>query len=164
MALTYRRGAIDALSSLVETRLAVLRSANGLDAAAELPEVAAQTRDYYQTALADGSHVTFLAFDGSRFVGAGGVSFFRVMPTVHIPTGQKAYIMNMYTHPDYRRRGIALHILSLLVETAQARGVTAISLEATDMGRPLYERFGFVPMQSEMMLPEEWFAQPAGQL
>ena len=92
MALTYRRGAIDALSSLVETRLAVLRSANGLDAAAELPEVAAQTRDYYQTALADGSHVTFLAFDGSRFVGAGGVSFFRVMPTVHIPTGQKAYI------------------------------------------------------------------------
>ena len=72
--------------------------------------------------------------------------------------------MNMYTHPDYRRRGIALHILSLLVETAQARGVTAISLEATDMGRPLYERFGFVPMQSEMMLPEEWFAQPAGQL
>lgn len=30
-----------------------------------------------------------------------------------------------------------------------------ISLEATDMGRPLYERYGFVGMKDEMKLPEE---------
>ena len=31
---------------------------------------------------------------------------------------------------------------------------THISLEATDMGRPLYEKYGFVKMNHEMELPD----------
>lgn len=61
--------------------------------------------------------------------------------------------MNMYTKPEYRRKGIALKTLNLLVEDAKNRGITAISLEATDMGRPLYEKYGFVKMKDEMELP-----------
>ena len=76
------------------------------------------------------------------------------MPTYHNPTGQKAYIMNMYTRPAYRRQGIARRTLDLLVQDARSRGARAISLEATSMGRPLYEAYGFVPMTSEMELPE----------
>lgn len=62
------------------------------------------------------------------------------------------FIMNMYTAPDYRRRGIAYRTLELLVEDAKSRGIKAISLEATDMGRPLYEKYGFVQMNGEMEL------------
>jgi hypothetical protein len=40
----------------------------------------------------------------------------------------------------------------MLVKDARDRGVTAISLEATDMGRPLYEKYGFVKMNDEMEL------------
>lgn len=58
--------------------------------------------------------------------------------------------MNMYTDPDYRRRGIAYHTLKLLVEEVKKKGVSHISLEATDMGRPLYEQFGFIKMNHEM--------------
>lgn len=32
------------------------------------------------------------------------------------------------------------------------QGVLQITLEATDMGRPLYERYGFVKMEDEMEL------------
>ena len=53
------------------------------------------------------------------------------------PTGRKAYLMNLYTAPQYRRQGIATRILTRLVEDAHRRGVTAISLEATAMGRPV---------------------------
>ena len=82
----------------------------------------------------------------------GGVSFYQVMPTYHNSTGKKAYIMNMYTAPEYRRQGIALHTLDLLVKDAKEQGVLQIALEATDMGRPLYERYGFVKMEDEMEL------------
>ena len=61
--------------------------------------------------------------------------------------------MNMYTHPDYRRQGIAYHTLDLLVKEAVGAGITHISLEATRMGRPLYEKYGFVGMKDEMELP-----------
>ena len=69
-------------------------------------------------------------------------------------TGKKAYIMNMYTAPKYRRQGIAFHTLDLLVKDAKEQAVLQIALEATDMGRPLYERYGFVKMEDEMELKE----------
>ena len=36
------------------------------------------------------------------------------------------------------------------MEQAKEQGVLQIALEATDMGRPLYERHGFVKMEDEM--------------
>ena len=132
----------------------VLRAANRLDASADMAQVERETRAYYRSSLADGTHTAYLAFDGETFVGAGGISYYSVMPTYHNPTGQKAYIMNMYTRPAYRRQGIASRTLDLLVQDARGRGVHAISLEATSMGRPLYESYGFTQMTSEMELPE----------
>ncbi|MCF2664956.1 GNAT family N-acetyltransferase [Oscillibacter valericigenes] len=154
MALEYKRATLADLDILVETRAEVLRAANRLDASADMTQVERETRAYYRSALADSTHTAYLVFDGDLFVGAGGVSYYSVMPTYHNPTGQKAYIMNMYTRPAYRRQGIARRTLDLLVRDAESRGVRAISLEATEMGRPLYEAYGFVPMTSEMELPE----------
>lgn len=109
---------------------------------------------YGKKALYDGTHIAYLIFDGSRFVGAGGVSFFQVMPTYYNSSGRKAYIMNMYTDPEYRRKGIAYKTLDMLIRDTKNKGITDISLEATDMGRPLYERYGFVKRNDEMELPE----------
>ena len=112
----------------------------------------AQTREYYRRALADGSHVAYLVYDGEALVGAGGVSYFQVTPTCRNPSGKKAYIMNMYTAPSHRRRGIAWHTLDLLVKEARRAGAV-VSLEATAAGRPMYEKYGFVKMENEMELP-----------
>lgn len=62
--------------------------------------------------------------------------------------------MNMYTDPEYRRKGIAYKTLDMLIRDTKNKGITDISLEATDMGRPLYERYGFVKRNDEMELPE----------
>lgn len=152
MELTFKKATLEDLEFLTETRILVLKAANRLPAETDMNEVKRQSREYYKTAINDGSHAAYLVFNGQEFIGAGGVSFFRVMPTYHNPTGWKAYIMNMYTKPEYRRMGIAYKTLDLLVADAKKRGVTAISLEATSMGRPLYEKYGFVPMKDEMEL------------
>lgn len=60
--------------------------------------------------------------------------------------------MNMYTASEYRRQGIVFHTLDLLVKDARKQGISQITLEATEMGRPLYERYGFVKMEDEMEL------------
>ena len=72
------------------------------------------------------------------------------MPTYHNPSGRKAYIMNMYTAPAYRRLGIAYRTLELLMQDIKTQGISQITLEATKAGRKLYEKFGFVPMKNEM--------------
>ena len=40
----------------------------------------------------------------------------------------------------------------MLVKVSKERGIDQISLEATEMGRPLYEKYGFVKMEFEMEL------------
>lgn len=42
--------------------------------------------------------------------------------------------------------------LDLLVKAAKEQGIPQIALEATDMGRPLYKKYGFVNMKDEMEL------------
>lgn len=153
MNLSYKKATLEDIDVLTETRIEVLRAANKLSDDADMTEVEKQSYNYYQRAICDGSHIAYLVFDGSRFIGAGGVSFFQVMPTYHNPSGYKAYIMNMYTNPEYRRQGIAYKTLDMLIREAKSLGITAISLEATDLGRPLYEKYGFVKLNNEMELP-----------
>ncbi len=152
MSLIYKRATLEDINTLTETRIEVLRAANRLSDTIDMSEVERESYNYYQKALCDGSHIAYLVFDGKRFVGAGGVSFFQVMPSYHNPSGKKAYIMNMYTNPAYRRRGIAAKTLDMLVKDAKNKGIKFISLEATDMGKPLYEKYGFIKMNNEMEL------------
>ena len=155
MDLNYRKAAFGDIGLLTKTRIEVLRAANGLPDDTDMAEIERRTYAYYRKALHDGTHTAYLVFDGDRLAGAGGISYYQVMPTCRNPDGNKAYIMNMYTRPEYRRQGIARRMLEILISDAKARGVGFITLEATQMGRPLYENAGFMPMKNEMILPEQ---------
>lgn len=148
----YKKATIADIDELVRTRVIVLRAANKLSDDVDMSLVEKESYEYYKSALEIGEHIAYLVCDNETFIGAGGVSFYQVMPTYHNPTGKKAFIMNMYTAPAYRRQGIAIHILDLLVKDIRKQGVSQISLEATEMGRPLYEKYGFVKMEDEMEL------------
>ena len=148
----YKKATIEDINELVRTRIIVLRAVNKLSDDVDMSVVEKESYEYYKRALETGEHITYLVYDNGTFIGAGGVSFYQVMPTYHNPTGKKAYIMNMYTAPEYRRQGIAIHTLDLLVKDVRKQGVLQIALETTEMGRPLYEKYGFVKMEDEMEL------------
>ena len=148
----YKKATIADIDELVRTRIIVLRAANKLSDDVDMSLVEKESYEYYKSALETGEHIAYLVYDNETFIGAGGVSFYQVMPTYHNPTGKKAYIMNMYTASEYRRQGIAFHTLDLLVKDVRKQGISQITLEATEMGRPLYEKYGFVKMEDEMVL------------
>lgn len=59
--------------------------------------------------------------------------------------------MNVYTKEGYRRKGIARKLVRMLIEEAEVKGVTEISLDTTDLGKALYESLGF-RMSDECMV------------
>lgn len=87
------------------------RAVNKLSDDVNMSVVEKESYEYYKRALETGEYITYLVYDNGTFIGAGGVSFYQVMPTYRNSTGKKAYIMNMYTAPEYRRQGIAIHTL-----------------------------------------------------
>ena len=147
-----KRATMEDIDELVRTRIIVLRAATKFSDDEDMSVVAEESYAYDWRALESGEHIAYLVYDNGKFIGAGGLSFYQVMPTYHNSTGKKAYIMNMYTAPAYRRQGIAFHTLDLLVKDIRKQGVSQITLEATEMGRPLYEKYGFVKMEDEMEL------------
>ena len=153
----FQKATIEDIPILLEYRIALLHSAVEEDDVTKWDFVKKQIEQYYRVAIPDETHVAYLAFSGDKCIATGGVCFYQTLPTYFKPTGKKAYIINMYTVPAYRRKGIATQILDLLVKECLARKVSYISLEATDAGRPLYEKYGFAILQSEMQYMNETF-------
>jgi len=151
--LRYHRATLADVELLTEIRAIVLHAANELDAETKIPqEVYDNALDFYTRALTNDTHVAYLVFDDDRIVGAGGVTFYELIPMYYNRTGKCAHLANMYTDPDYRRRGIAWKTLDLLVQEVRSRGLISVQLEATEAGRPLYKKYGFEELDCEMRL------------
>ncbi|KAL3459534.1 acyl-CoA N-acyltransferase [Aspergillus heterothallicus] len=55
---------------------------------------------------------------------------------------RRVELVGLFVHPQYQRRGIAARLLRWGIEEAERLGLP-LYLEATEEGRPVYERFGF---------------------
>ena len=139
----------DDIELLMSSRLEMLKVVNNLPADYEYSEeIVRESRDYFL----NGDHVTVLAIDGGEVIGCASMSFMWIMPTFSHPTGKRAHLMNVYTRSEYRRQGIARKMVQMLIDETWKRGATEISLDATKMGRPLYESMGFTNSTESMVL------------
>ena len=102
--------------------------------------------------LTDGTYRGWLAESSSHGVVAGGGVFVVQFPPHPIdPRPQRAWVVNMFTEPEHRRRGLARRLMQAIIEWCGAAGVRSLYLHASDDGRPLYESIGFKPT-NEMRL------------
>ena len=108
-------------------------------------------RSYLRESLTEGSFVAWIALSEGEIVATSGVNFFRQPPNPGCKNGQVANIANMFTYAPYRKQGIATKLFALCVEEAKKRGCGKVVLNASDMGRPLYEKYGFVDTKGDMV-------------
>jgi ribosomal protein S18 acetylase RimI-like enzyme len=95
-------------------------------------------------ALADGSYRHWLALDGSgRVAGGGGVVLCPWPANPRDPCTERAVILNVYTEPEFRKRGIARLVMLTILGRIQERGLRGVNLHASAEGRHLYEKLGF---------------------
>ena len=133
---------------LMQSRLEMLRVVNELPCDYEFSrELIDNSREYFN----GDNQTTVLAID-ECVIGCATICYIEVMPTYSHPTGKRAHLMNVYTNSKYRRKGIALHMLNILIKEAKEKGVTEISLDATELGKPLYRKCNFVESEEYMVL------------
>lgn len=105
--------------------------------------------------LPQGGHIACFAYVGEEIVGCGGICLYHEMPSPDNLNGKCAYLMNIYTRPQFRGHGIGNRIVRWLVEQARQRHISKIYLETSDKGRPLYQTIGFADMKDMMKLSRE---------
>ena len=148
----YKKTTKADMEILMKLRLEMLIEVNDLSSEYEYDEnFISESRRYFES----GEQTTVIAFDGETPVGCASLSYIWIMPTYSHPTGNRAHLMNVYTRADYRRRGISKKMVEILIGEAKGNGVTEISLDATEMGIPLYESLGFKASDSCMVMDLE---------
>jgi GNAT superfamily N-acetyltransferase len=114
-----------------------------------------QSRDRLQKMLERGDYIGWLAsreYQPDRIVAGAGVQLREVPPRpqtnangkIDIVSGRQAIIQNVYTEPDWRRRGLAAFLIKRIIDWTREEGINSVVLHASDEGRGLYERLGFV--------------------
>ena len=136
-----RFAAKEDIDELMRIRQEMLREVNSLPEGYAFSDTLVRSSVKY---FESGNDATVLALDDGRAVACASLSFIEIMPTYGHPTGKRAHLMNVYTRSSHRRQGIARRMVEMLIDETWARGATEISLDATKMGRPLYESLGFV--------------------
>lgn len=145
---SIRRATADDIEDLVRLRLAMMAEIAGHDGEEAEFEgagaLAEANRFYMREAMPAGEFVAYVAESGGEIKATSGLRIYRMAPHPGNLKGVSAYVLNMYTLPEWRGRGLASALLARVVEHARDSGATSVSLRATDAGRPVYERFGFV--------------------
>jgi GNAT superfamily N-acetyltransferase len=104
------------------------------------------SEEFMRKAVTDGEyHQWFAETSQSRVI--GGVAVL-VHPWVSSPTDprpERAYVLNMYVYPEFRRQGIARELMSTALEWCRKHGFRSEYLHASENGRRLYEELGFKP-------------------
>lgn len=138
----FRAATADDVETLAELRwqMAIERNAGKVTR----EDYIAAFRESVGGELAQGRYLAWLAEADGRPVACTVLIWWQMSPNLENLHRRKGYVSSVYTHPDYRRLGLARTLMEMLVAKARELGITTLLLNASTMGRPLYLSMGFV--------------------
>ena len=98
---------------------------------------------YFERRIDAGEAAYFVANDGAKLVGTAAAILSDGYPS-EIHGVSDGYILGVYVLPEYRGRGLATKLTELTVDFLRWLNVASIRLHASQFGRSIYERLGFV--------------------
>lgn len=85
----------------------------------------------------------WIAEDDGQPVAAVTLLWWVVPPSLDQPHRRRGQVSNVFTQPDYRRRGISRVLMQRLIAHARELGIHRIVLWSSEMAEPLYDGLGF---------------------
>ena len=115
----------------------------GLASGAALEQVETETRAAVEHAMIEGYYRHWFVVEEGQIVAGAGVIVARWLPMPDEPALARATVLNVYTEPAFRNRGLARNLMLALIDWCRAQGLASVQLHSSDAGRPLYEALGF---------------------
>jgi GNAT superfamily N-acetyltransferase len=84
-------------------------------------------------------------------VSGGAVSIVSYVPVPHDLDPRIAFLHSVYTEPGHRHRGFAGRITDEAIRWCRKAGIRRLYLVASEAGKPLYEKNGFMPVENMML-------------
>lgn len=134
-----RKATIDDLNTIVKLRKQQLID----EGSNPIIDIDHDLETFFTNVITDESLYQLLAIADEEVIATGAIIYYPFPPSYINQSGERAYVTNIYTHPNFRGRGLAQKIISLLIKDAEARDIKKIFLAASPLGKPVYKKLGF---------------------
>jgi GNAT superfamily N-acetyltransferase len=128
---------------LTTYRMAYLTELQGEQSEEYQVQLKKELTEYFTQALNEKRFFAYLAELKGEVLSFGAMVIKKIPGDFNQSTYLEGDILNMYTLPFARRKGISALILQQLINEARNRGISKISLHTSKDGEKLYRKFGF---------------------
>ena len=137
-----RVGAED-IEAMVGYRIQYLIELQGERPASVVAELKNELTKYFIAGIQNASVIALVAVFEEKPVAYGAVVLRSIPGDFNGVAYVEGDVLNMYTIPEARRRGISKMLLLRLIDEAQRQGVSKLALHTTAAGEKLYRSVGF---------------------
>lgn len=130
------------IDELIRLRLAFIADDAGALSSRQEQCIEEQLRDYFNRKLGK-ELIAFVARDEERIVAVTYLLLMEMPANARLLNGLYGEVLNVYTLPEYRRKGLCTTLMQQLIEYGKKRGLGCIDLSATENGYPIYTKLGF---------------------
>ncbi len=138
-----RRVETSDIPSMTTARIDYLTEMQGAMSDEYANELKQNLQIYFHQSMLNGSFFALQADIAGMIVSYGAMILKKIPGDYNQSTYLEGDILNMYTMPEYRRRGISSMILEQLINEAKNLGVSKVALHCSKAGEPLYRKYGF---------------------
>jgi GNAT superfamily N-acetyltransferase len=152
--ISYRRANIDDLEALINCRVRFLNELYKHPDDEQAEVLRKSLRQYFYEAITSNNFVGQLAEHNGRIIGTGGMVVWQRPANYNsLESGKLGYLLNFYTIPEARRKGVCTRLLNELIKEARLVGLKYLHLNATKDGMRIYRKAGFAePDDTELEL------------
>jgi GNAT superfamily N-acetyltransferase len=148
--IVYRRASLEDVPTLVDYRIRFLNELDGRLSDDKTKVVSQSLLRYFTKAIPSSDFVGWVAERDGRIIATAGMVVWEKPALYEVESGRLGYLLNFYTIPGERGRGIAARLLNELIKEAKSLGLKHLHLHASKQGEPIYRKAGF----KEPRMPE----------
>ena len=143
MNIIFDEASKDDIKELVRLRIAYMIDDFGGVSDHERECMEKQLPDYFNRKLGN-ELVAFIAKDDNQIVSVAYLHIIEMPANSILLNGLYGEVLNVYTEPEYRGKGLCTQLIKNLIEYGKKRGLGRVDLSATKEGYPIYKKVGFV--------------------
>jgi ribosomal protein S18 acetylase RimI-like enzyme len=153
MEIEFKKVGIEYLEMLVDLRMEFLQDIHPKVDLQLLDKIQKATLTYFNDLFKNNSYIGFIGTnnDGEAVCTAGLLLYY--LPPLNNENHRKiGHVLNFYTKPEYRKKGIGLKLMNYLKDIAADEKINRLVLNSTEMGLSMYKKAGFLEPEDKAMI------------
>ena len=139
------------VNDFIDMRIALFRELGEVSEADDIAQLIQSTEKYFFSNIERNLLCWGIEVD-DKIVSIASLNLFSRIPYLGNLSGREGYILNIYTLPNYRKKGMAGKLVNTIIDYAKENEIKRLWLNSSKQGRSVYTRHGFEEVENVMEL------------